>query len=92
MADPGAGSRPSLTKVACCAHPRLGVVSFGRKNLSFVAEYVPKQKEHHAKGTPLKRGWKAPPETTFPAGRRKDRQGLVRMAKAPDREARLKPA
>lgn len=28
-----------------------GVVSFGRKNLSFVLDYIAKQKDHHATGT-----------------------------------------
>jgi putative transposase len=28
-----------------------GVVSFGRKNLPFVLQYIPNQKEHHARGT-----------------------------------------
>jgi len=32
-----------------------GVVSFGRKNLPFVAEYIANQKEHHAKGTAYER-------------------------------------
>ncbi len=29
----------------------LGVLSFGRKNLPFVVDYVANQKEHHVKGT-----------------------------------------
>ncbi|HEV8129731.1 MAG TPA: IS200/IS605 family transposase [Acidobacteriota bacterium] len=32
-----------------------GVVSFGRKDLPFVCEYIRRQKEHHARGTTIAR-------------------------------------
>jgi len=64
-----------------------GVVSFGRKNLTFVAEYIAKQKEHHAEGTPPSAGLENA------AGGTKNRQGPVKMAKALNpAEAGLKPA
>jgi len=63
-----------------------GVVSFGRKNLPFVAQYIAKQKEHHAAGIAYERLENA-------AGGTKNRQGPVKMAKASGpAEAGLKPA
>jgi len=83
----GAGfSRASRRKDSSIRQRGFGVVRFGRKNLPFVAQYIAKQKQHHANGTPPSAGLENADGGT------KNRQGPARMAKAPGREARLKPA
>jgi len=83
----GAGfNRASRRKDSSIPQRGFRVVSFGRKNLPFVAQYIAKQKQHHANGTPPSAGLENA------AGGTKNRQGPVKMAKAPDpAEAGLKP-